>query len=154
MKSIKFRLYCDKEKTQYYKCIIFPDLKSMYKWNEKDGYKQDGEYKYLGLVRSYSVIEIPSEKEGLKGKIEKVSGEIGSISLVPHGCTSGVVSHEMTHAALYWFSKNHGSYKKLEKSKYDEMMAWVQGNLVSQFWTKWYELEEKGKIESVKITNV
>ncbi len=60
---------------------------------------------------------------------------------------SGIVSHEMTHATTYWWKhlapKNHKNIYK--DGIADEKFAWIQGNLVSQYWRTWYEINKPKK---------
>jgi len=142
MKPLEFRLYCDRYRKKYYVCRIFGSLKEMHKWDKEDGYENPSLKKnnYLGLTRAYEVWSIhPKAKD-------KKSGEIGSISLTVEHCTSGIVSHECTHAALYWFLATHKKIEKLLEPEFDEKFAWVQGNLNRQVWVHWFKAEKKGLV--------
>ncbi len=46
---------------------------------------------------------------------------------------SGIVSHEMTHAMFHWARYNRRAT--------EEKRAWVQGDLVRQFWKHFYRLK-------------
>src|SRR5207248_1736696 len=48
---------------------------------------------------------------------------------------SGVVSHEMTHATTYFWKALRLKRKNIFKDAWaDERFAWIQGNLVAQYW--------------------
>jgi len=143
MKEQKFKIYCDKHRHKYWIVRIFPDKKSMFRWNIKDGYcPPNKKHDYLGVTRAYSVYYFDKGKK----KSGRKSGEVGCISFVVAHCTSGIVSHECTHAALYWFLDTYKKVEKLLIPEYDEKFAWVQGNLVRQIWVHWFRLEKKGII--------
>lgn len=58
---------------------------------------------------------------------------------------AGVVSHECTHAALYWCENNLRKFDPMKNNRHDEKLAWMQGWLTQQFWQKWYKKTgEKG----------
>ena len=140
---VAFKIYCDRHRKKWYMVRIFPTKKEMFSWNKKDGYNNPkGRDKYLGVTRAYSVYYFD---KGKKTKGRK-SGEVGCISFLIDHCTSGIVSHECTHAALYWFLDTYKKIEKLLMPEYDEKFAWVQGNLTRQVWVHWFKLEKQGKI--------
>ncbi len=146
--ELTFKIYCDRHRKKWYMVRIFSSVSRMYEWNKKDGYKNSVTRKdrYLGLTRAYTVYNIPPKRA--KKKTTR-SGEIGCISFVVAHTTSGIVSHECTHAALYWFLDTHKKIEKILSPEYDEKLAWVQGNLVRQVWVHWFRAEKSGIIKSL-----
>jgi hypothetical protein len=53
---------------------------------------------------------------------------------------SGIVSHELTHAAIYQVLSDAGIHDKpfVMTRKLDEKIAWTQGWLTQQFWQAFY----------------
>lgn len=146
MEPLTFRVYCDRHRKKWYVVRIFAAKKEMYAWNKEDGYEnRDKKDRYLGLTRAHEVWTIYPKRSKKK---DKKSGEIGSISFVVDHTTSGIVSHECTHAALYWFLCTHKKLEKLNNPDYDEKFAWVQGNLVRQVWMHWFKAEKAGRLTS------
>jgi hypothetical protein len=141
--KVRFKLKTEKDK-KFYWCYIFSTREEMYDWNRKDGY--DGGKHYLGVCRHTTRYLV--SKNGRTKRIKK--DELGSISLVVNYCTSGIIAHECCHATNYWFKYKYKDFTKLEKSKHDEIFAWVLGNFNRQVWYNWYKLEEKGIIKKLK----
>lgn len=59
------------------------------------------------------------------------------------GCTARIVSHEMTHAAIYWFNGTLNGYDWDEipdKKEAEEEFCYLQGDLVSAFYWRYWEL--------------
>ena len=134
-----FKLYCSRK--EYYLCKIFSSKKEMQKWNEEDGYKTTSDYQGVCRQVDYFIV---------KGNKCKKSSQIGTISFYIDRIGSGIVSHEMTHAALFWFKNKFRSYSKLGIKKNDEKVCYAQGHMVMQFWNHWYELIKIGRIKKIK----
>lgn len=63
-------------------------------------------------------------------------GQIGFVVLHRQQIGAGIVSHEMTHAALYYVGWEE--FPVRISKRLDERLAWVQGYLVQQFWQWFY----------------
>jgi hypothetical protein len=131
----KFRLRCD-TRGRYFTVLIFRDKEAMQRFHLEQAKLVPGVsrlYRFTALTRLWGWPAKP-----------RFSGprEIGQIQMY-HGATgSGIVSHECTHAALYWFQRySRWRLKDLAKRAADERLAWVQGSLVSQFWRNFYRLK-------------
>ena len=142
MNKISFKVWCDKKKTRFYWVHIFKNKETMQAWNLKDGY--NGSKRYAAVARSYS------RQKLVKGRWKVKKDEQGCVSFDVHTLGAGIVSHEFTHAALYWFHAKYKDYRKLDNSKHDELLAWVQGNLVRQFWYQFYKLKKSKRIKRLK----
>ena len=68
---------------------------------------------------------------------------VGCIVLPLDYIGAGIVSHELTHAALYWISRRTAlraiAYE--DRHRLDERLANTQGWLVTQFWRHWYRTD-------------
>lgn len=65
-------------------------------------------------------------------------GPVGVILFCREGIGSGIVAHEMAHAALFWITPV-GWPKVIGKGQ-NERLAWAVGELVRQFWRWHYRL--------------
>lgn len=70
------------------------------------------------------------------------SNFIGTIAFCSEHIGSGIVSHEMTHAALYYCYRARKNFDP-RKPAHDELLAWTQGWLTTQFWRKFCRLFEE-----------
>jgi len=118
----KFRIYTDGRGSKYYTVFVFADKHAMYvfrdEWHEAWGVKKSYRFEAECVSWKWKSLE---DKRMHKRDIGCVIFHLGFIG-------SGVVSHEMTHAALFWRRKRHS----------DERVCRVQGELVRQFWLKYY----------------
>ena len=64
--------------------------------------------------------------------------ECGTIYFCRGYLGSGIVTHEMTHAAFAWLWKRK-KWRPHWRSALEEPLAWTTGWLVAQFWTRYYE---------------
>lgn len=60
---------------------------------------------------------------------------------------SGVVAHELTHAAVYWWkSAIKTKWSKIQTdARADEEFAYLVSGLVKQYWVNWWDLHDKKK---------
>ncbi len=129
----QFKIW-DWGKKTFYMVTIFATKKEMYQhhdyyWTTKTNHK------YLAITKGCDSITI------VDGKSKK-SQFIGEIILCFDALKSGIVSHEMAHATLYWYLKKY-SIKRLPETKFDEKFAWQLGFYVQQFWYKFYRYLNK-----------
>jgi hypothetical protein len=61
---------------------------------------------------------------------------------------SGLVTHEITHAAFHYLTVRQG--KAALDKRYEEQLAELIGSLTSQFWKKFYAFEKSGRIKRLK----
>jgi hypothetical protein len=146
--KVSFKVYCNGrngKKKEYYICHIFSTPKEMYEYNESTGYEGRD---YMGLCRQYD--KYKASKNGRP--VGKKSDETGSVSLLVNHCGAGIVSHEFTHAGVYWFNKKYGIKKFCSSNYYDEIFAHIVSDLVNQFYNKWFKLEDNGTIKKIRKT--
>jgi hypothetical protein len=138
--QIRFRVYCDREKRRYYDVRIFATKALMYEHFQKsnvDTEWQEGRYE---ATMNFEAIAQFWRRIGKRCKPEN----IGQILFYASAIGSGTVSHEMTHAVIYWAQYVKMNLAKLPTSKrIDERFAWAQGFLVTQFWRKFYRAQSR-----------
>lgn len=59
------------------------------------------------------------------------------VYLYAGGAGSGVVSHELTHAALFYCTRSRKT-DRISFRRLNERLAWTQGWLVHQYWQAYY----------------
>lgn len=142
---MKFRIDCldrrrkirrQKQRADYFTVHIFDSKKEMYEAEKK-----------------YPTFKPPLDFEAITHTIETYTFRTrkwnvrGDIFFYKRALGSGIVAHEMTHAALYWFEKRVG----LINRKNEEELAWCLGSLVAQFWRKFYRLSGDRKRQGNKL---
>lgn len=120
-----WKLYVDKK--YYYSCLIFPDKKNMYLYEDtiktKLGLKPV-EHTFEGLCSFWRAV----------GKEDH--SNIGHILLHDKCCGGGVVAHELSHATYFYMRK---ILNVQHTFKTDEMFCSILHKLVRQFWSKFYQ---------------
>lgn len=115
----------------YYTVVIAEDLEELY--NIADKYcKEKLERNYNGLCKSmYSIYT-----DGSRGN------KVGYIFLLKENLGGGVVSHECTHAVIYYFDNFIKDKEKIFKSSiYGETFCYMVGSLVRQIYNYCYDNE-------------
>lgn len=142
--QVSGKLYIRRQKSGiYYTAIVFRDADLMRQWWKRKardlsfrtrGDTKRGDHTFEAQATWWKTFRLRKSRwsRGLCcGFIIFHRGRIGA----------GIVSHEMTHAALY-----HLAYEKkmdpLKSKRADELLAWTQGWLTSQFWTWYYKCVE------------
>ncbi len=141
---VHFRVYCDAAgKRRYYKVFIFRTEEQMYehfkKTNTQSRWKRGGigKLNFVAVCQGYRRYDV--KRRG------RLLPDIGQILFTADRLGAGVVSHEMTHAVIYW-ADTHTKIdlaKIASSTRTDERIALVQGNLVNQFWSKFYKACER-----------
>ena len=140
---IHFRIRCVGKGSPSFCVRIFPDKQAMRAWANTQNPGKTGQYaKAEASVHSYQRLRL---KDGRWRRLP----DMGWIVFHRGHIGAGIVSHEMTHAALYylqfWRPQLH---RRLQTSrKADEVLAWVQGWLVAQFWRKFYKAND-GRVKA------
>jgi hypothetical protein len=120
----KFKVYTEGRGSKYYTVYVFADKHAMLTYYHAQCEK-------TGSVR-WTKFEAICQHWKWLGRAEKRkhARDIGCVLFHLGFIGSGVVSHEMTHAAMFWRRKRHS----------DERLCLVQGELVRQFWLNYYRL--------------
>lgn len=139
----KFKVYPGSNKGLYFSVYIFRTKDQMYdhfkQSNVDTEWKQPGqdECDFTAITQSWMRYDITPDSEILKP-------DMGRILFYSGGFDAGIVSHEMTHATLYWAIRKRIKAASLYNDKNaEEKFCWAQGYLVNQFWTKFYSLQKK-----------
>ena len=136
-----FRIRPKPDRPEYYQVRIFKTQEQMFRWSERRGFDVGGREANTGAyVCSFQLYHIDADGG------EKTLPQIGIICLHLDELGAGVVSHEMTHAALYWFRYSLGDYSQLEQGDYLETVCQVQGDLTGQFWDRYFRLVRQGRL--------
>lgn len=143
----QFKLYTRRKKKEsdYYKVLIFSSKEAMYEYSqvqESLAYgKKQGRYNFLTITHHWTGYRLRS------GRWRR-QRQIGVILFCPASVTSGIVSHEASHATLYaLYPKNKSRQPILFTNRSDEKFAWTLGWLVAQFWTAFYKLPRKVRLK-------
>lgn len=136
----EFNLYLNRKKkgSDYYKVLIFSSKEAMYEFSKLQGGAR-GKYNFLAITHHWRGYHL------WKGRWRR-SKQVGVILFCPQSITSGIVSHEASHATLYALYPN--SYERAIRfnKRSDEKFAWVLGWLVAQFWTTFYGLPKNVRL--------
>jgi hypothetical protein len=147
----KFRIYPEKDRFRYYTVFVFPSKRAMYTYfreqrgilDRVDGTDRcNGECNFQALATGWTVCNYgPDKTETINER------DIGQILCHQGRIGAGLISHEMTHAALFWAAREKLNPKRVvcgEGNRAEhERFCTVQGNLVRQFWLRWWKLEKK-----------
>jgi len=137
MKIVKFRVYADKR--HYYQVLIFPDKNTMYKYRKTLAGELVGQKVVLGRTANNYEAEVICLYHKERNK------PIGQITFYPKSSKcSGVVSHEMAHATqFYWMGYVRYKWNDIiKKERAQEKFAQILGELVRQYWVKWFRYFE------------
>lgn len=150
---VSFRCYPESISSQYYTVYIFDKKSRMYDYyekfnliipsnNKREG-RQHDELNFLAITNSW---------RSYKGNQEL--RDIGQVLFYSSKLGAGIVAHEMSHAALYWFNKIVTDPQNIfDNANYDERFAWALGNLVNQFWDKYWSIESKVPWLAIRNSN-
>ena len=130
---------------RYYQVLIYSDKPSMYagwtrwrgKWGLDRGVASDPPA-FEAITHSFAGIRI--DKDGT----ETDSPCIGFLCFHLNCFGAGIVSHEMTHAALFWLHRLHIPLAQLDEDvALAERFCLAQGQMVRDFWSKWFAAEKR-----------
>ncbi len=136
-KPIRFRMYAVRRKGPYFTVHIFRDRAAMRSWAKINASR------FGGPVSTYRVAEAAVHSwniHRLSSAKWSRSEDTGWIVFHRKRIGAGIVSHEMTHAALYYLMLWRPQlFRVIQRSRRaDEALAWVQGWLVTQFWREFF----------------
>ncbi|MCK9370766.1 hypothetical protein M0R04_12725 [Candidatus Dojkabacteria bacterium] len=134
--GVSFKIYPEKNKKKYYKVIITQTKEQMYFVNDEISRIQKLEkikHNYIAICRSYEHTD------------KKFKGQIGTILFyVESSRKVGIVSHEMTHAVIYYFCGKGYKLKNIRKNKkLEEKFCNYSMFLNAHYWNNWYKVTEK-----------
>ena len=149
-----FRVKPNPTKPHFYEVRIFDTKAAMVAhWHKRheSGYFTD-KSTGSGVVRKFEAIASSSEKleQWSDGRWRKTPW-LGEVLFYKSFMGAGIVSHEMSHAGLYWLTRNKDTSKGFNLSRRDdEKLAEAVGELSRQFWVKWFKKFSTGHVPRAK----
>ena len=156
----KFRVYPERDRFRYYTVFIFPSKRAMYTFFRSqanilnsDGTRRcDEECNFAALATHWTKFHIASGADRTKDVEDPRN--IGQVLFHRKKVSASIVSHEMTHAALFWANREGLEPREVmagnrtnaiggDCGSAHERVCYVQGNLVRQFWLRWWKIQEK-----------
>ena len=129
---MRFRVYPE-NRSLYWTVRVFPTLLAMRRAHARyrgvvnkridDGSKLGAARKAKGLVAATTMVSFR------KGRHARTQMSMGEVFLCKKYLGGGLVAHEATHAARYYFSRLK---VPIEPESMDERLAHVVGNIVAQ----------------------
>lgn len=130
------------DKPHYYTVKIFNTKEEMWKYAQEKHIVGNCDTNFRAITHS-------AKREKLvKGRWHKDKDWLGMQLFCLEHIGSEVVSHEMTHAALYWMWRvkgkktiptNQGTYHKNGMISMHEKLCMVVGEMSRVFWAKYYK---------------
>lgn len=141
---IKFDITVDgRRHGRYYRVFVFKTKAAMYDYERAlaaaSRRRVNGRLVGIGPLRPghFNFDAITHRHDGYhryRGRWRR-SRQIGQILFYDGASGSGVVAHEMTHAALYSFD----GWRRRSPDRLDEALAWRIGAMVSCYWREYYK---------------
>lgn len=134
--DVTFNIKPDPKKSDFYRVIVFDKQKDMVDHYVKTSYGIPKHGVEAATIQFKSVHEV--SKTGKK----KLIPMLGDIVFYKKKLGTGVVAHEMDHAATFYFNSKKIKFHVHDKSQKgwhnkNEQHAWIVGYLVNQFWKKY-----------------
>lgn len=130
-KPVDFRLYIP-ETHDYYRVMIFGSIVEMREFRAE--YVRECGLHFRGGDKSFAALVSPHIRYNRAGKVIK---ECGQILFCTEYTRSGIVSHEMTHAAIAWMRRKR---RDPGLPRNEERLCAIVGRLTAKFWFKYWEL--------------
>ena len=133
-------------KNDYYILYFFDSLEEMYKfYDKKYGKYSPTEHNYNGLVKYDSMIYFDE-----KGNFDSFCQNCGVILYYLDEFSASNLAHEVAHAITFYFEYriNHQDTVEVFSDKditFNELFAYISGNLAGQINAKYYQVIEKKK---------
>lgn len=128
-------------KPHYYRVLIFKTKEQMWQYAQEHNFVGTCDTNFRAITHSQRL------ERYIKGRWREDKEHLGVILFCYDHIGSEVVSHEMTHAALYWLHRVHGlDVVDTYKDTYDEdgnvtmheRLCQVVGEMTRVFWRKYY----------------
>lgn len=143
---VSFRVYPEKNRKFYYLAFVFRSNALMYEHFDLSNAEMEwskGANRTNGKFDAITESWVSTNYSGKPGRPRR-GRCVGQILFYAGSVGSGVVSHEMSHAALHFSEKQ----RKVDAATlYDlnpqEKFCWIQGYLVAQFWRRFFAVQPK-----------
>jgi hypothetical protein len=152
---LKFRIYPERDRFRFYTVFVFDSKRAMYTFfraqvdilNTDDTRRCDEKCDFSAIATHWTHFSINAD--GTEVEDER---DIGQVLFHRKRVRIGVVSHEMTHAALFWAGREGLDPHEIMESPGEgdhrsahERVCYVQGELTRQFWLRWMHYLDKEK---------
>lgn len=147
---LKFRVYpggirrtgphCRTLQSEYFTVLVFRDHDTMLRFHAEQSricHTDPGE-DFLGICKSYERIRVDPKGGSI------TLPDIGQILFSREHVRIGIVTHEMTHAALAW-AEHVGKTGVFPGQANNEDVCYAAGDLTRQFWNRWMSFLEREK---------
>ncbi len=119
----------------YFNVYIFSRKSSMYKFRELlqlgDDIKKVRNYNFEAMTSSY------------KSRYDENEHQFGNILFYQDSAKkSGIVSHEFLHASIFFWCSvmKEGTWEQIpENMDYHEVLCYMHGDMVANYWKNWYK---------------
>jgi len=137
----KFKVWANRKTRQHFLVYVFctkRDMEAFYTEVCEECGGRPHRYDFAAVVVPWRRITCRTTGRGVVGT------SLGLILFCHEYIGSGLVSHEMSHAAIHWMTVAHPRWVKImaEDSRAagqaQEEFCWMQGSLVNQFWRTFY----------------
>jgi hypothetical protein len=136
-----FRISPERGDKRFYRVLIFPTKALMYHYFDLRHARRRIEYR-LGfepsLAHDFAALTTGYETYRRHRGREVLTNDVGEILFHEGFLGAGVVSHEMTHAALFWLERVGLSAQDLADPSVEERLCLVVGHLCRKFWAKYF----------------
>lgn len=130
----KFRIKPQSKLPTYYNVFIFADRAAMHLfWREQSAMWGENEKNLTFAAQASSWRTERIEKTGKT----RHGNNIGQVIFCLERLGVSIVSHEMTHLALFYVRDHLG--KHIQSHKSDELIAQVQGDLTAKFYRQFWK---------------
>lgn len=128
-----FRVYPDKQRYFYFQVLVFANRSQMREFVFLQNHP--GASRRSSSKRGdFDAITLPWERYD-EGSI-KILRDIGQVVFHRMRTGTGIISHEMTHAALHYFRLKNDS-ADFSEHKSEELLALTIGDMTRQFYTRY-----------------
>ncbi len=148
-----FRVHPNDDRQHYYTVLVFDERYQMHLFHQKQ----------IGLIQAQEASALSSDAVTRLGEFEALTSSwrveasdstrqahsdlnLGQILFYQKRLGAGIVSHEMTHAALFWLERIGRLADLATDADVQEQCCQVQGNLTRQFWVKWLRIERRARV--------
>jgi len=130
-----FRIYPNSDRRRFYKVFVFKEKGDMVAfWEAQVRTGMMGRQDEIGGFEAQATCFIRKNSHG------KVLPTCGQLLFYAGSVGSGIVAHEMSHAAFYYLERFRPKFRPRSCRDDEESLAWATGYLVNQFWNKFYEM--------------
>ena len=129
-----FRVYPDSRRYFYFQVLVFADRRQMREFVFRQNHPGASRRGSTSKRGDFDAITLPWERYDDSQKIQR---DLGQVVFHRRRTGTGVVSHEMTHAAVHYFKLKNDERADFSDHKCEELLALTVGDLTRQFFTRY-----------------